>query len=81
VARQLRDAPSPLEGNDQLITVVGTVGWAVGLAVVLGLWDTMPASAHWWVWTCLTGVGLGLFAMAYVPHLKRARARAAERNG
>jgi len=81
VARQLRDAPPPLEGNDRLITVVGTIGWAVALAVVLGLWDTMPRSAHWWVWTCLTGVGLGLFAIAYVPHLKRSRAKAADRSG
>jgi len=81
VARQLRDAPPPLEGNDRLVTVVITAGWAVALVVVLGLWTTLPASAHWWVWTCLTGVGLGLFAMAYVPHLKRARARAADRSG
>ncbi len=81
MARQLRDAPPPLEGNDRLITVVLTAAWAVALAVMLGLWNTVPASAHWWVWTCLTGVGLGLFAMAYVPHLKRSRARASDGDG
>ncbi|HEY0718679.1 MAG TPA: hypothetical protein VGD68_13755, partial [Streptosporangiaceae bacterium] len=33
----------------------------------------------WWVWTCVTGVLLGLFGLWYGPHLQRRRAEAAER--
>ena len=74
-----REAPPPLEGNDQLITVVITAAWALALIVLLSLGHNLPSSKHWWIWTCVTGVGLGLFAVVYVPFLKRSRARAAER--
>src|SRR5215472_2266614 len=73
------EAPPPLEGNDQLITVIITAAWAVALIVLLSLGDFLPSSKHWWIWTCVTGVGLGLFGVVYVPFLKRSRARAAER--
>jgi len=39
----------------------------------------LPASDRWWIWTCVTGAGLGIFGLLYVPRLKRSRARAAER--
>jgi|SRR5215467_10682536 len=74
-----RDAPPPLEGNDQLITVIITAAWALALIVLLSLGHNLPSSKHWWIWTCVTGVGLGLFAVVYVPWLKRSRVRAAER--
>jgi hypothetical protein len=32
---------------------------------------------HWWVWTCVVGVVMGLFGLWYVPFLKRRRARVA----
>jgi len=78
-AQPRREAPPPLEGNDQLITVIITAAWAVALIVLLSLGDFLPSSKHWWIWTCVTGVGLGLFGVVYVPFLKRSRARAAER--
>jgi hypothetical protein len=61
------------------VTVVGTAGWAVALAVLLIVRDQLPAQARWWLWTCLTGLLMGLFALWYVPVLKRGRARAAAR--
>ena len=40
----------------------------------------MPTDVRWWIWTCVTGVLMGLFGLWYVPLLKRRRARiAAER--
>jgi hypothetical protein len=71
--------PPPLEANDQLVTVTGTAGWALALIVLLIVRGSVPADDRWWIWTCATGLVMGLFGLWYVPHLKRARARAAAR--
>jgi hypothetical protein len=62
-----------------MVTLVGTAGWAVALVVLLIVRDSLPADERWWIWTCVTGLGMGLFALWYVPRLKRGRARAAAR--
>ncbi|HUY51954.1 MAG TPA: DUF2530 domain-containing protein [Streptosporangiaceae bacterium] len=77
--RKLRPAPPPLEANDQLVTAVITAAWAIGLVTVLILRDHLPPGERWWVWTCAVGLCMGLFGLWYVPRLKRARARGAER--
>lgn len=74
-----RPVPPPLEANDQLVALVITAGWAFALIILLALRTYIPHDDRWWIWTCVTGMGLGLFGMAYVPYLKRSRARAAER--
>ena len=74
-----RPAPPPLEANDRLVTIVGTVAWAVALAVLLVLRGQIPVSDRWWIWTGAVGVAMGLFALWYVPYFKRARARKARR--
>jgi len=79
MSRARRAAPAPLEANDQLVTGVITAGWAIALIVVLAVRPEIPPSQRWWIWTCVTGFGLGLFGLAYVPHLKRSRDRAARR--
>jgi H+/Cl- antiporter ClcA len=79
VSTASRPSPEPLEANDQLVAVVITAGWAIALIVLLAVRSDIPASDRWWIWTCVTGVGLGLFGLVYVPILKRSRARAAER--
>jgi ABC-type nickel/cobalt efflux system permease component RcnA len=71
--------PPPLEANDQLVTGIITAGWAVALIVLLIVRGSLPADARWWIWTCVAGLVMGLFALWYVPHLKRGRARAAAR--
>jgi hypothetical protein len=68
-----------MEANDQLVAVVITAGWAIALIILLALWTHISAADRWWIWTCATGVGLGLFGMVYVPYLKRSRARLAQR--
>ncbi len=42
--------------------------------------SALPEGARWWVWTCAFGLAMGLFALWYVPFLKRKRARAAARH-
>lgn len=77
--RERLAAPPPLEANDQLVAAVITAGWAVALVVLLVLREQIPAGERWWIWTCVAGVVMGLFALWYVPRLKRARARSAAR--
>lgn len=77
--RERLAAPPPLEANDQLVAAVITAGWAVALVVLLALREQIPPGERWWIWTCVTGVVMGLFALWYVPRLKRARARSAAR--
>jgi ribosomal protein L32 len=79
MASTRRPAPPPLEANDRRVTIVGTVAWAIALAVLLVLRGQIPASDRWWIWTCAVGVAMGLFALWYVPRFKRARARKAQR--
>jgi Protein of unknown function (DUF2530) len=79
VSSTRRPSPEPLEANDQLVTAGITAAWAVALIILLAIRTTIPASDRWWIWTCVTGLGLGAFGLLYVPILKRSRARAAER--
>ena len=60
------------------MTAVGTAAWAVALVVLIVARDAIPAGSRWWVWTCVAGLAMGLFALWYVPVLKRGRRRAAE---
>jgi Protein of unknown function (DUF2530) len=79
VSNARRPAPAPLEANDQLVTAVITAGWAIALIVLLAVRTQIPAADRWWIWTCVTGLGLGVFGLLYVPQLKRSRERAARR--
>jgi hypothetical protein len=71
--------PPPLEANDQQVTAVFTAAWAIAFVVLLIVRDSLPAGSRWWVWTCATGLGMGLFGLWYVPRLKGSRARATAR--
>jgi H+/Cl- antiporter ClcA len=61
------------------VTAVITGGWVIALIVLLALRSEIPPAERWWIWTCVTGVGLGVFGLLYVPRLKRSRERAAQR--
>jgi hypothetical protein len=79
MAKPHREVPPPLEGSDLVITAAVTLAWAVALIVVVLLRNDIHEPNHWWILTCATGFAMGLFGLAYVPHLKRSRARAAAR--
>ena len=69
--------PPPLEADDQLVIRVITAGWAIALVVLLIVRGSLPAGERWWIWTCVAGLAFGIFALWYVPRLKRGRTRAA----
>ncbi len=56
-----------------------TAGFLVALVVLLIVRGSLPAADRWWIWVAASGTVLGLFGLAYVPYLKRSRARTAER--
>jgi H+/Cl- antiporter ClcA len=74
-----RPAPPPLEANERLVTWAGIAAWTVALIVLLAVREHIPPSDRWWIWTCVAGIGLGVFALVYIPYLHRARERAARR--
>ncbi|GAA4365895.1 hypothetical protein GCM10023088_11770 [Actinomadura verrucosospora] len=68
-----RPDPPPMQTNDVRIAAAGTAAWAVALAVLLIV--GLPSQDRWWLWVCGAGIGIGLFAMWYVPRLQAGRAR------
>jgi hypothetical protein len=80
VSNARRPVPEPLEANDQMVTAAITAGWAVALIVLLAIRTDIPAPDRWWIWTCVAGLGIGVFGLLYVPRLKRSRERAARRH-
>jgi hypothetical protein len=62
------------------VTAVITAGWAIALVVLLLVRSSIPPGQRWWIWTAVAGLVLGFFGLLYVPYLKRARARAAQRH-
>jgi hypothetical protein len=79
MARRSLPIPPPLEGNDELITAVITVGWIIALIVILLVHGHLPPADRWWTWVTVTGAGIGLFGLGFVPWLKRSRRRSAQR--
>jgi H+/Cl- antiporter ClcA len=71
VSRKQRPEPPQLQTNDVLIAMVGSVAWAVALLVLLII--GLPGPDRWWLWVCVVGIGIGLFAAWYVPRLHRSR--------
>lgn len=55
------------------MTRVITAGWAIALIVLLSIRGSLRPDLRWWIWTCAAGLGLGLFALWYLPRLKRSR--------
>lgn len=59
--------------NDVRVALAGTAAWAVALVVLLIIGP--GEDDRWWLWVCVAGIVIGLFATWYVPRLQRGRAR------
>jgi len=74
-----RTALRPPVDTDGLRTAIaGTVIWLLAFVGLLPFYGSLEETGHlWWMWTCMAGVGLGLFGIE-ITH-KRARARSTPR--
>ncbi|HEY5836240.1 DUF2530 domain-containing protein [Streptomyces sp.] len=74
----LREAPEPLEANDVMTVVVGTIVWFALFVVQLPFYGWYSDHGHtWWIWTCAAGGCLGLVGLRYVTARRDAIRRAA----
>ncbi|MEV6317426.1 DUF2530 domain-containing protein [Streptomyces sp. NPDC051776] len=72
-------APEPLEGNVVATITGGTALWFVLFLVQLPFYTWFEDNGHlWWLWTCLTGGGLGLVGIWYVRRREVSLRRAAD---
>ncbi|WP_240181707.1 DUF2530 domain-containing protein [Nocardioides sp. 616] len=65
----------PLDVDGVRTMEVGTALWLVGFVALLPFYGPLQDSGRlWWLWTCMAGLGLGLFGLEYC---RRRRTRAA----
>lgn len=73
---------APLDVDGVRTVAVGTALWLVGFLGLLPFYGTLDeAGRTWWLWTCLAGVGLGLFGIDFCRRRTRARSAQATRGG
>lgn len=64
---------APLDVDGVRTVEVGTALFFLGFLALLPFYGRLQdADQGWWLWTCLTGTGLGLLGLEYV---RRRRAR------
>ncbi|GAA2737455.1 hypothetical protein GCM10009867_24660 [Pedococcus aerophilus] len=68
------DELRPLALSSATVTLWGTVGWLVALGIILAVPSLHEGERHWWPWTCVTAIVLGLLGFSYV---RRGRGNAA----
>ncbi|WP_301799543.1 DUF2530 domain-containing protein [Nocardioides sp. ChNu-153] len=72
----------PLDVDGVRTVEIGCVLWAVAFVGLLPFYSRLSAEGAGWVlWTCLTGLGLGLLGLEYCRRRRRARTEAAEAAG
>ena len=61
-----RPDPIPVETDDRTAVLVGATGWLVALGVLLVFFEPLIQNGQrWLIWTCVTGVALGLLGLVY----------------
>jgi hypothetical protein len=66
--------PSPVSVNTARLVEFGIGLWLVALVVTLLVPALHSGPRHWWPWTCVAGILLGLIGWSYV---RRGRGNAA----
>jgi Protein of unknown function (DUF2530) len=67
----------PLDVDGVRTVEVGTALWLVAFLALLPFYGRLEESGRqWWLWTCLAGVGLGLFGLEYCRRRRKARREA-----
>ncbi len=66
----------PLDVDGVRTVAVGCALWLIGFLGLLPFYGQLQDSGRgWWVWTCLAGLGLGLFGWEYTRRRRQQRAR------
>lgn len=64
----------PLDVDGVRTVEVGTALWLLAFIGMLPFWGTLTdTSRTWWLWTCMAGLGLGLFGIDHCRRRRRAR--------
>ena len=64
----------PLDVDGVRTLEVGTALWFLGFLGLLPFYGSLQDDGRsWWIWTCLAGLGLGLFGMEYCRRRRRMR--------
>ena len=61
-----RPDPAPVKTDDRKAMLVGTALWLVALVILLlFLRPILDGGSRWLLWTCATGLALGLLGILY----------------
>jgi hypothetical protein len=65
---------APLDVDGVRTVEVGTAVWLLAFIALLPFYGTLQDTGRtWWLWTCLTGLGLGLFGIDYCRRRRKTR--------
>ncbi|MEO8105822.1 MAG: DUF2530 domain-containing protein [Actinomycetes bacterium] len=63
---------APLDVDAVRTIQIGTVLWAIALAVTLVARDELAADGRtWWIWTCVAGIALGILGLFVTTRRRR----------
>lgn len=79
-APQTSQELQPLAVGTAQVIVAGLAVWVVALALTLAIPTLHSGSRHWWPWTCVVGIGLGLFGLSYVRRARGSASRGQTRS-
>ena len=64
----------PLDLDGVRTVEIGTIAWLVAFIALLPFYNSLQDDGRlWWLWTCLSGFGLGLFGIEYCRRRRVAR--------
>lgn len=68
---------APLDLDGVRTVGVGATLWLLAFVALLPFYESLEADGRlWWLWTCLSGFGLGLIGLEYCRRRRAARTNA-----
>ena len=64
----------PYDVDERPVILVGIALWALALLVLFVFFrdDLRRHDTDWWLWSCVVGIGLGLYGLRFVSRRRRA---------